>query len=283
VNAVRCDLLQAGQEIPMTKLCTWLQVARSTAYHQPKVERLHRPVDEVLSRLVYAIIQDHPTFGVRRVWAWLRYRLDQPANRKKVHRLMRIKGWTVRQRAVGKRPRVPGSKSIAPLPNIRWSTDIALVDCGIDGWCAFVPVLDCCTREVLGWSLGRTARTRTVEQALEEALIHRFGWTHGAPLGLLLRHDNGLVFGSRAYRALVRDYGLKQEYITPYTPEQNGLCERFIRSFKEECAWLHRFQNIQEARTVITRYLEHYNTQRPHQALAYRTPREAFLNSQPAA
>lgn len=101
------------------------------------------------------------------------------------------------------------------------------------------------------------------------------------PPPLTLRHDNGLVFGSRAYRALVKDYGLKQEYITPYTPEQNGLCERFIRSFKEECAWLHRFQDIREARAVVARYIEHFNTQRPHQALAYRTPREAFLNPNP--
>ena len=135
----------------------------------------------------------------------------------------------------------------------------------MDGWCAFMPVLDCCTREVLGWSLDRTARAKTVERTLEDALIHRFGWTHGAPKDLILRQDNGLVLGSRAYRALVKDYGLKQEYITPYTPEQNGLCKRFIRSFKEEGAWLYRFQDIREAPAVVARYIEHFNTQRPHQ------------------
>lgn len=81
-----------------------------------------------------------------------------------------------------------------------------------------MPVLDCCTREALGWNLDRPARAQNAERALEEALINRFGWTHGAPPGLALRHDNGFVFDSRAYRALVKDYGLKQEYITPYTP-----------------------------------------------------------------
>jgi putative transposase len=184
VNAVRCDVLEAGMEIPITRLCRILGVPRSTAYHQPKVERMHRPVDEALARTIHEIIQAHPTYGIRRVWAWLRYRLDQSANRKKIHRLMRIKGWTMRQRAIGKRPRVPGSKSIAPEPNQRWCTDIALIECGQDGWCAFVPVLGCCTREVLGWCLDRTARAQTAERALEEALIHRFGWTHGAPKGL---------------------------------------------------------------------------------------------------
>jgi transposase InsO family protein len=50
VTAVRCDFLPAGVEIPMARLCRTLGVARSTAYHQPKVERLHRPVDEALAR-----------------------------------------------------------------------------------------------------------------------------------------------------------------------------------------------------------------------------------------
>lgn len=108
------------------------------------------------------------------------------------------------------------------------------------------------------------------------------GWTHGVSKDLILRHDNGLVFGSWAYRALVKDYSLKQEYFTPYTPEQNGLCEQFIRSFNEKCACLHRFQDVREARAVVARYIEHFNTQRPHQALAYRTPREALLNPHPS-
>jgi len=75
----------------------------------------------------------------------------------------------------------------------------------------------------------------------------------------------------------VRDYGLTQEYIAPYTPEQNGLCERFISIFKEECAWQHRFDNLTAARTTAARYTEHYNTQRTHSALKYNTPRQTYL------
>jgi putative transposase len=69
----------------------------------------------------------------------------------------------------------------------------------------------------------------TASRALEDALLARFGTLHGAPPGLRLRHDNGLVFGSRQYVSLVRGYGLSQEYITPHTLEQNGLCERLVR------------------------------------------------------
>jgi transposase InsO family protein len=59
-----------------------------------------------------------------------------------------------------------------------------------------VPVIDCCTREVLGHAVERTGRAKTAERALEEALLARFGTLRSAPPGMRLRHDNGLVFGS---------------------------------------------------------------------------------------
>ena len=126
--------------------------------------------------------------------------------------------------------------------------------------------------------MAHTAKAKTAERALENALLSRFGWLRGAPKGMALRHDNGLVFGSRRYRALVRDYGLIQEYIAPYTPEQNGLCERFIRTFKEEFAWLHNFKSLEDARRQAARFIETYNTTRPHQALDYQTPKQHYDN-----
>jgi putative transposase len=90
----------------------------------------------------------------------------------------------------------------------------------------------------------------------------------------VVRSDNGLVFQSRSFRQTCRDYGLSQDYITPYTPEQNGMIERFFRSLKEECVWQNRFRSFPEARARILIWIDWYNAQRPHQSLAYRSPRE---------
>jgi putative transposase len=90
----------------------------------------------------------------------------------------------------------------------------------------------------------------------------------------VVRSDNGLIFQSRRFRAACRDYRRRQEFIAPYTLEQNGIVERFFRSLKEECVWQHNFGTFAEARAAITQWIRWHNTGRPHQALGYRSPRQ---------
>ena len=166
--------------------------------------------------------------------------------------------------------------SVAARPNERWSTDMCRVWSGRDNWTSLALVIDCHTRELLGWHLSRSGKSKTAEAALEGALIARFGALGRVPQQFLLRSDNGLVFTSHNYTRLVRSYGLKQEFITPYSPEQNGLVERVIRTLKEQCIHRHRFESLQHATRVIGDWISFYNRQRPHQALNMRTPAEAF-------
>ncbi len=98
-------------------------------------------------------------------------------------------------------------------------------------------------------------------------MISRYGSLGIAKDDILLRSDNGLVFTSRSYRALVRSYGIRQEFITPHTPQQNGMVERLIRTLKEQCVHRHRFETIQHANRVIADWITFYNAKRPHQAL----------------
>ena len=80
----------------------------------------------------------------------------------------------------------------------------------------------------------------------------------------------------RSYTALVRSYGLRQGFITPHCPEQNGIVERVIRTLKEQCVHRHRFETLQHASRVIGDWIGFYNNQRPHQALGMKTPAETF-------
>ena len=126
------------------------------------------------------------------------------------------------------------------------------------------------------WQLSKTGKASTATSALEQALLARFGTLGRVPEPFLLRSDNGLVFSSRSYTQLVRSYGLRQEFITPHCPQQNGMVERLIRTLKEQCVHRHRFESVQHASRIIADWILFYNTQRPHQALKMKMPAEAY-------
>ena len=142
-------------------------------------------------------------------------------------------------------------------------------------------VIDCHDRELIGYEFALRSRAKEAERAVEAACLQRFGTLRpvGAPV---LRSDNGLIFQSRRFRQACRDYRLQQEFITPYTPEQNGIIERFFRSLKEECVWQRTFQTFEEARRIIRDWIQWYNHGRPHQCPGVPEPQSSIVrNTQP--
>ena len=135
------------ENVAVSSLCRWLGVPLSTVDNKAKQPTSQGRFDEGLDLVVQEMIDLWPTFGIPRVWAVLKFRLGRIINRKAVARLMRLKGWTVRQRHLGGRPRIKVPRSVTESPDQRWSTDIAMVFCEKDGWCSFVPVVDCCNSE----------------------------------------------------------------------------------------------------------------------------------------
>ena len=223
---------------------------------------------------LHALIQQYPTYGYRRLWALLRYREGVRVNRKAVYRVLRLKQWLVHHRVGTPRPRAPRLRSRAPQSNYRWAMDVTHISCGRDGWGHLAAVIDCHDREIVGYEFALRGRAKEAERALEAACLERFGTLRPGGATPVLRSDNGLIFQSRRFRQACRDYRLQQEFITPYTPEQNGLIERFFRSLKEECVWQHCFASFDEARGAIKTWMRWYNEDRPHQALQYRSPHQ---------
>lgn len=264
------ELATEGKQVSICQLCRWLGVAHRTFYYKAKPRK--RKLDPELVARVKDVIEAYPTNGYRMIAAKLNL------NRKVVQRILQRKGWQVNKRAKGHRPRAKAMKSITSKSNVRWATDLTNVWCGVDRWCTLALVIDCCDRELIGWRLARSGNAKTAEAALEEALIHRFGTLGRVTQPLALRSDNGLVFTSKLFTTTVAAYRIDQEFTTPYTPEQNGLIERFIRTLKEDCIWQHRFESLAHARAVIGAWIRYYNTDRPHSRLGYVSPR-TFLQA----
>ncbi len=256
------------------RICRLLSVNRSGCYPGDPPPKSPPVLDEALAEKIRGLILQHPRFGYRRIWAMLRYREGVKVNRKKVYRILKRKGWMVYQRQVTPRPRVRGWVSRAEQSDQRWAMDVTHVYCGRDGWGHLAVVMDCFDREVLGWEFALRGRAKEAERALEAACMKRFGTLRPTGSRPVLRSDNGLIFQSRRFRRACRFYRLSQEYITPYTPEQNGIVERFFRSLKEECTWQHNFPGFVEARREVAAWIRWYNERRPHQALDYQSPTE---------
>lgn len=255
----------------IAQLCRWFGVPRSTFYYQPETSQ-PAVIDAELSEQIRTIIDANPSYGLRRITALVRRQSAGSVNRKRVHRIIKLNGWQVWQKPQGKRPRVQAWPSRATTPNERWAIDTTYVFCGRDGWCPLTAIIDCCDRSIVGWRLSRSGVARIAAAALEDALRDRKIQT--GQRELTLRSDNGLVFGAKVFVRVVNRYGLGQEYITPYSPEQNGMIERFFKTLKEECVWVHRFENRDQAFAVIAAWLQHYHQARPHSALGYLTPAE---------
>ena len=275
IATIKQGLEADGIQVPMTKLCRWFEVPRRTVYYRPT--KATPRVQERFEAPIKAMIEEEPSFGYRTVAGLLGF------NKNTVQRVFQLRGWQVKKRPVGFRPRVQAMPSVATAPDERWATDLCRVWAGRDGWATLALVIDCHTRELLGWHLSRSGKAKTAEAALEQALIARYGTLGRVARPFLLRSDNGLVFTSRSFTALVRSYGLKQEFITPHCPEQNGMVERVIRSLKEQCIHRQRFETLQHGSRVISDWIHFYNHRRPHQALAMKTPAQTYQSFKLAA
>ena len=72
-------------------------------------------------------------------------------NKNTVQRTFQYKGWQVRKRPVGFRPRIQALPSVAKAPHERWATGLCRVWAGKDGWTSLALLIDCHTPELLGW------------------------------------------------------------------------------------------------------------------------------------
>ena len=87
--------------------------------------------------------------------------------------------------------------------------------------------------------------------------------------------DNGSEFCSRALEAWAMGHDVQLCFIRPGRPVEKGFVESFNGRLRDECLNVEWFSSLDDAQQKLAKFREHYNHQRPHSALADRTP-EAF-------
>jgi putative transposase len=233
--------------------------------------------DRALVQRLVALSRENPRYGYRRAWALLR-REGWKVNKKRVQRLWREEGLKVPAKQRKRRRLLRGTsengctRSRAEHRNHVWSYDFVM-DRTEDGRrLKMMPVVDEHTRECLAIEVERSITAEDVVGTLVALFRER-----GEPT--FIRSDNGPEFIAAAVRSWLKAYGVETLYIEPGSPWENAYGESFIGRLGDELLKREAFTGLLEAKVLVEEYRQHYNHQRPHSALGYRTPSEFAADS----
>lgn len=230
--------------------------------------------NELILQQIESIKADHPFWGYRRVWAYLRYVAKLEVNKKRILRLMRKHHLLVKPNMALKACRTPQrSKPRADKPNQWWGIDMTKVKVEHYGWVYMVITLDWYTKKMVGYYAGLQCKSEHWLEALNMAVNRQFpDGVRGHKLSLM--SDNGCQPTSISFMKACRTLDIKQVFTSYNNPKGNADTERMIRTIKEECLWLKEWQNPFELINDFKNWAEDFNTSYLHSALGYKTPQQ---------
>ena len=142
------------------------------------------------------------------------------------------------------------------------------------GFVYLCAVVDWFSRRVLAWRLSITMPVEFCLEAVEEALAK-----HGRPE--IFNTDQGSQFTSSEFTGLLLDNAIAISMDGKGAWRDNVFVERLWRSVKYEEVYLRAYDSVAEARASLGRYLNFYNSKRPHSSLDARTPDLAYFDQLP--
>ncbi len=228
-----------------------MQVSRQALYRTPKPRSApqRRPPQGQVEQAIVEVAKANPTDGYRMVWALTRRRLGVAVNRKRVLRVMREQGLIQRRRSVPRRRR-PGFFRVE-RPGQLWHMDMTSIWVAEHGWCYLNAIIDCCTREIVGWSLDLRCRAQEAIAVMEAAVagsgfvpdeLHVVDPDSGSEAPrLTLGTDNGSAFTSRAFRARLHGQGVRHRRGGYRDPESQAFIESWFGKLKEREVWLNEY------------------------------------------
>jgi len=246
-----------------------LQISRQAVYRTPKprTSPQRRPPADPVEAAIVEEATANQTDGYRMVTAFVRRRLGVAVNRKRVLRVMRERNLIQRRRPLERRKR-PGFFKVE-RPRQLWQLDMTSIWVAEHGWCYLNGIIDCCTREIVGWSLELRCRADEAIAVIEQAAA-AYGIQPGE---LTLGSDNGSAFTSRSFREKLAKLGIRHRRGGYRDPESQAFIESWFGKLKQREVWLNEYETLDDARRGIGGYVDRYH-HRPHSGLDYKTPAE---------
>ena len=263
--------------LSLSRQCQVLSIGRSSFYYTPKGESAS---SLALMRRIDGLFLKYPFYGSRQMVRRLR-REGIRIGRHRVRRLMRLMGLSAIYQAPRTSDPHPGHRiypyllrgMVIDRPNQVWCADITYIPVQ-RGFLYLVAIMDWATRHVLAWRLSNTMDASFCVEALAEALAR-----YGKPE--IFNTDQGSQFTSFGFTGILKAAEIAISMDGRGRCMDNIFIERLWRSLKYEAVYLHELTDGFKAERIISTWINFYNTERPHSALADRTPAEAYGTGQP--
>ena len=155
-----------------------------------------------------------------------------------------------------------------------WATDITYIPMAC-GWVYLCAIVDWASRRVLSHRVSISMDASFCVEALEEAFSK-----YGTPE--IFNTDQGSQFTSEEFTEALKSRGVQISMDGRGAWRDNIFIERFWRSIKYEEIYLHAYESVTQAKAGIARYINFYNTERPHSSLDKKTPDEFYFATLPA-
>ena len=264
--------------IPLPTALKAADLAVSSYYYHPVSKRKPRALD---ADLVVAIDKARrgycEVYGYRKVTKALQAQGMQ-VNGKKVLRHLRALGITQPRKIKGQLWTHPAL--VKPeTPNTYWEADFTYVWTG-EGNAYLCAIIDAWDRDIVGDVFSDRCRAVEAAQALEIAVLSRFGGKVPDNHHLTLRVDRGSQFRAHKFRETARLLNVSVEYAGIKCPEDKPYIESFNGSYKTEEIYRHEYSGFIEARVGWEAYLVWYRSERLHQSLNYMSPLQFAMRAE---
>jgi putative transposase len=270
-------MIDRDHALPITRQAELVGISRGNVYYLP---RAASEADQRLMKRIDALNLAHPFAGSRMLRDMLN-REGFDVGRRHVATLMQRMGIEALYRKPNTSKKHPTHKVYPYLRELKiartnqvWATDITYIPMAC-GWVYLCAIVDWASRRVLSHRVSISMDTSFCLEALEEAFAK-----YGQPE--IFNTDQGSQFTSDDFTGALTARGVAISMDGKGAWRDNVFVERLWRSIKYEEVYLHAYDSVKDAKTGLARYINFYNTERPHSSLDKKTPDEFYFATLPA-
>ena len=264
ISVKYCVIYRHREKYTISEMCRFFSVSRSGYYDF--VKRMDIPAKDLPLAEKIRECQEEcgKTYGYCRVYLWLE-RKNIHHNPKTVLRVMqkynllsvvRRKKYHYYSQALHKYPNLMNRDFSAERPNQKWVTDISYIHTR-EGVLYLSIIRDLFDTSIVSYKTSTTQNVQLVLETIKAA--KRKEKVTGE---LQLHSDQGFQYTSKQYFNLMQSYNILQSMSRRGNPYDNALAENFFSILKTECIYRVKLKTYDEARILISQYIDFYNNQR---------------------